>query len=638
MPEYTAVPRTRTFYNPNPDYTRPLFQIPPQMRERMMGRMSFLYGEKLARDYMPELERILQVHHAHKPEEMLQKEQHYNPAERFSEQDMVLITYGDIVESDGGTPLATLLKFIDACNQGAINTIHILPFFPYSSDRGFAIVDFRQVDPKLGTWNDIRSTKQRYDLMFDAVLNHVSARSELFREYLNGNTRFECFFIAFDSPDQLTADQRSKIFRPRTSDILTRFDTLRGSKYLWTTFSADQVDLNFRNPQVLLRVINGLLFYVRRGADVLRLDAVTYIWAEPGTECVHLPQTHAIVKLIRDVLDTVASGVALITETNVPHADNVAYFGDGSDEAQMVYNFALPPLVLHTFYTGDATVISNWADGLTTPADTTTFFNILDTHDGIGLQGAKGLLSRQELDSVLDTAKDHGAYVSFKMSEGGREEPYEINSTWWSAINGESTAEDLTLRVKRYVASRSIALAVRGVPGIYIHGALGTENDHELVAQTGVKRDVNRSHVHPKTVFASLVQRRSKLAMIRDFNSMAAVVRTRERAFHPNGAQRVLHLSPRVFAVLRSSPEGNRHVLTMTNVTGQPQQVSIPRRLLPVEESCWLDVLSGSHWQSSGDLLPGTLEPYAVVWLQPSSQSAAVKRGTPRVGAAPPQS
>nr|MCU0540340.1 alpha-amylase family glycosyl hydrolase [Desulfobacterales bacterium] len=376
--------RTRTFYTPDPDYSRPLFRLPGERRARMHARLVRLYGRPAAATWMPELERILQVHCAHKPAEMIAKEGRYNPSERFSEADLVLITYGDMVRGKGKSPLSALHAFVNTYNRGAVTTIHLLPFFPFSSDRGFAVVDFKRVDPTLGTWEDIREKKKHYDLMFDAVLNHCSARSEMFREYLNDNPRYRDFFIAYASPDELTADQRRKIFRPRTTDILTRFDTLRGPRHVWTTFSADQIDFNFRNPAVLLQIIDGLLFYVRQGADILRMDAVTYIWAEPGTECVHLPETHEVVKLIRDVMEAAASGVALLTETNVPHADNVSYFGDGTDEAHMVYNFALPPLVLHTFYRADATAFSRWAAGLRAPSPTTTFFNILDTHDGVG--------------------------------------------------------------------------------------------------------------------------------------------------------------------------------------------------------------------------------------------------------------
>ena len=477
---------SRIPYNRDPDFKKPLLEIPTDVRERMLSRLAFLYGEDKAHQWLPELERILKVHHAHKPQALIDLGNDYDPAERFTEKDMVFITYGDAIKGDHDSSLATLHRFIQTYNRGAANTIHILPFFPYSSDRGFAVVDFKAVDPKIGTWECIRNLGADYSLMFDGVVNHCSSRSEMFREFLKGNPLYKDFFIAYDSPDDLTADQRSKIFRPRTSDILTRFDTIDGTKYVWTTFSDDQIDLNFRNPQVLLEIIEGLLFYVRRGADIIRLDAVTYLWSEPGTECVHLPETHAVVKLLRDVMDVVAPGVALITETNVPHAQNVSYFGNGYDEAHMVYNFALPPLVLYTFYAQDASAISGWAEMLNIESNAATFFNILDTHDGVGLMGVKGVLTQDEIAFMIQRAKEHNAYISYKSTELG-EEPYEINTTWWSAINRGDCDEGLSLQVKRYLASRSFALVIKGVPGIYTHGALAVPNDHQLVKKTGVR-------------------------------------------------------------------------------------------------------------------------------------------------------
>ncbi len=609
--------RQRTFYHPDPDYTRPLFRLSGGQRARMRARLKRLYGAAPAEAWLPELERILQVHWAHKPPEMIAKEQRYEPAERFSEADLVLITYGDIVRGGGKSPLATLHEFVNTYHRGTVNTIHLLPFFPYSSDRGFAVVDFNRVDPSLGTWEDIREKKRRYDLMFDAVLNHCSARSEMFREYVNGNPHYRDFFIAYASPDELTADQRGKIFRPRTSDILTRFDTLNGPRYVWTTFSADQIDFNFRNPEVLLRIIDGLLFYVRHGADILRLDAVTYIWADPGTECVHLPETHEIVKLVRDVVESAASGVALVTETNVPHADNVAYFGDGTDEAHMVYNFALPALVLHAFYRADATAVSHWAAALRAPASTTTFFNILDTHDGIGLMGVKGILPAAEIAAVVRTAQAHGAAVSYKMTAGGRQEPYEINSTWWSAVNAPGTNEEIEFQVKRYVASRSLALAIPGVPGIYIHGALGSLNDRERAEQTGVRREVNRGIIDAADVAAEMKRPGSKLALLSRRLGPLLAARTRRRSFHPNGAHRVLMLSPRVFAVLRSSPENDAHLLALTNVADQLIRLRIPPADLPVKVPRWRDLITGRAIRTQKGALALSLQPYDVAWLVP---------------------
>jgi len=617
---YTEYPRKRTFYNPEPDYTRPLYEIPPEMRERMCNRLRFLYGKKRAEKYMPELERLLRVHHAHKPVEMIEKEKSYNPAERFSEKDLILITYGDTVKGPGLTPLATLHAFVNTYNRGAINTLHILPFFPYSSDRGFSVVDFKLVDPELGSWADIREKKRQYDLMFDAVLNHVSSRSEIFREFLGGNPRYLDFFIAYDSPDDLTVDQRRKIFRPRTSDILTRFDTIHGPKWVWTTFSEDQIDFNFRNPEVLLQVLNSLLFYIRNGADILRLDAVTYIWAEPGTESIHLPQTHGVVKLLRDVVDSVGSGVALLTETNVPHEKNISYFGNGSDEAHMVYNFALPALVLYTVYREDSRVISRWAESITPPSDMATFFNILDTHDGIGLMGAKEILSRQDMAFIINKANDRGAYISYKMAEDRTEEPYEINTTWWSAINGDDNREDIGRQVKRYVASRSIALVIQGVPGIYLHGFMGMANDHERVQETGVKRDVNRGFIISEEVERELADPNSKLSLIRLYSGRLFRARTRRRAFHPRGPQKILHLSPDVFAVIRHSPEGDKHILAITNVTGRKTRLEVPLSEVGVEERQWRDLLSDKPWEARGNTLKIALEPYGVMWLEPARE------------------
>jgi len=616
------VPRKRTFYDEYPDYTHPCLKISPELRGRIFGRLEFLYGKQMAETWMPEFERILKVHQAHKPAEVIEKEKDYDPCERFSEEHIILITYGDNVKGAGPTPLSSLNHFVNTYTGGMINTLHILPFFPYSSDRGFAVIDFRRVDAKLGSWDDIREKKRRYDLMFDAVMNHCSSHSEMFQGFLNGNPFYKDFFIAYDSPDELTEDQRRKIFRPRTSDILTRFETIHGPKFVWTTFSQDQIDLNFRNPAVLLQIIESILFYIRRGADILRLDAVTYLWDEPGTESIHLKQTHEIIKLLRDVVDIVASGVALLTETNVPHCDNVSYFGDGYDEAHMIYNFALPPLVLHAFYRENAETLSRWAQVMTTPTDQTVFLNLLDTHDGIGLMGVRGLLTEEDIQFIVETAVKRGALISYKMSPGRTEEPYEINSTWWSAINPESDEESLHLQVRRYRASRSIPLVLQGVPGIYIHGALGSTNDYRAFETSGIKRDVNRGVVDARDVEENLRDSSSKLSLL--FRSGIGQIRARlqERAFHPRGSQRILMLSPKVFAVFRVSPEGDQHILAVIGVSGQTVEIQISLKKLGVDQVQWKDLLSGWEWTAERDILCLTIEPYGVVWLKPSGTAS----------------
>jgi sucrose phosphorylase len=489
-------------YNQNPDYTKPLLEIPAEAREGMLSRLRFLYGEELAEAYMPELERIMKVHYAHKPQELIEQEKDFDPEERFTEKDLAMITYGDLLRGQKHSPLASLAYFLERPRlKDIINTIHILPFFPYSSDRGFSITDFKSVDPKLGNWRDISEIGEKYKLLFDGVLNHASAESEGFREFLNGHPHFQDIVISYPSPDALSPEHRVLIRRPRTSDILTKFYSINGPVYVWTTFSPDQIDLDFKSPRVLMFIISVLLLYVRNGADIIRLDAITYLWQELGTDCASLEQTHEIIKLFRDVLNVVAPHVALLTETNVPHEENVSYFGNGHDEAQMVYNFALPPLVLHTFYSEDATVLSQWAGSLKYPSKTTTFFNILDSHDGVGLQGVKNILSKEQIHEMIQKAtEEHKAFVSYKTGEDGKDEPYEINTTWFGALNREDAGETLDFQVRRFVASRSIALALRGVPGIYFHGMIGTGNDPEVARKTGHNRDINRTTIDERDI------------------------------------------------------------------------------------------------------------------------------------------
>lgn len=307
-------------YDPEPDFTREQLEVSKPDQERLLSRLEFLYGEDKAKQFMPELLRVLKVHHAHKNPDLLEHEKSWKPEDRFSEKDFILITYGDLVMADNHSPLAALEALLERPRVEQIfNTLHLLPFFPYSSDRGFSVIDFQTVDPNLGSWQDIERIGQRYRLLFDGVFNHISAQSKAFREFLSGDPAYADIVIAYESPDALTPEQRALIVRPRTSDLLSNYQSLNGPLWVWTTFSEDQVDLNFKNPLVLIYVVETLLHYVRRGADIVRLDAVTYLWAEPGTPSVHLKQTHEIIKLMRDVLDICAPYVTLLTETNVHH-------------------------------------------------------------------------------------------------------------------------------------------------------------------------------------------------------------------------------------------------------------------------------------------------------------------------------
>jgi len=608
----------RIDYNSVPDFTRPPATVPEGNQERMRARLALLYGEETAAKVLPELLRHIRIHLAHKPEALTQAEEHFDPAARFSEKDLMLITYGDMVTSRERTGLSALKEFLAIYRRGdpVFSILHVLPFFPYTSDRGFSVVDFKAVDPLLGTWEDIKGLGSTFRLMFDGVLNHASAQSVAFQEMLCGNPRYADFAVSFRSSDELTPEQRAALRRPRTSDVLTKYHAIDGPIWVWTTFSHDQIDLNYRNPNVLLSTIDTLLFYVRMGADFVRLDAVTYLWKELGTASASLEQTHAIVKLFRDVLDVASPQVTLITETNVPHAENISYFGDGHDEAQCVYNFALPPLVLHAFYRGDTTWLSKWAADLEYPSNEVTYLNMLDTHDGIGLSGVQDILPQGEVDFLVNHAREHGAFISHRSSAAG-DVPYEINTTWYSALNFANNGETRDTQVRRFAASRAIALALRGIPAIYLHSLAGSRSDVRLALETKVKRDVNRPALDYEHLVRSLAEPGSKVNLISERLRRLFRIRTLHAAFHPSGEQRVLSLSPALFSLLRTSPNGEHHVICIINVTNRSIEVALDTRELGLDCLSWFDLLGGRGWQISCGSLRLEVGAYEVLWLAP---------------------
>src|SRR5215213_3063097 len=453
----------------------------------------------------------------------------------LTEQDSILITYGDQLSSPGEKPLQTLRVFCRENLAGVIGGIHILPFYPWTSDDGFSVVDYRRVDPALGDWDDISAMQENFRLMFDGVINHISSQSKWFKAFLNDDSQYSDYFIVVkDSPDL------SKVVRPRALPLLTAFHTPSGEKRVWTTFSDDQIDLNYQNPQVLMEILDILLMYVAQGATFIRLDAIAYLWKEIGTTCIHLPQTHEVIRFLRAVLDDVAPQVQLITETNVPHAENVSYFGDGNNEAQLVYNFALPPLLLHTFRTGDAYVLSEWAKGLTLPSDRVTFFNFLASHDGIGLNPVRGILSAAEIDALVEQTLSHGGLVSYKHNTDGSQSPYEMNINYFDALSDPQGNESLDLQTDRFISAQAIMLAFLGVPGVYFHSLFGSRGWREGVDLSGRNRSINRQ----KFDFASFERELTDESSLRCqvFRRYAQLLRARSSsaAFHPHGTQEVL--------------------------------------------------------------------------------------------------
>ncbi len=511
------------------------------------------------------------------------------PHQRLTARDAVLITYGDQFRTADEPPLRTLHRFLRAHLGESISAVHILPFFPYSSDDGFSVIDYRRVNPALGTWEHIRALEADYRLMFDAVINHISRQSAWFQGFLRGEAPYTDYFIVVDSHTDL-----SQVVRPRPWPLLTRVETAQGTRYVWTTFSADQIDLNYANPAVLLEIADLLLFYVARGARIIRLDAIAYLWKEIGTPCIHLPQTHAVVKLFRAMLDEVAPGVLLITETNVPHAENIAYFGDGHDEAQLVYNFSLPPLTLHAFHTGSAERLTAWARTLRTPSEATTFFNFLASHDGIGVRPAEGWLTPAEIQALADQTLAHGGRVSTRTLPDGSQAPYELNITWYDALN--DPAHPSPHDIPRFLASQAIMLSLEGAPGIYVHSLFGSRNCQPCFEETGQPRSLNREKFDLAALETRLRAPGSREARILAAYRRMLEIRQQQAAFHPQTPQEVLDVHPGVFALRRG--EGESALLALISVRGEALSVHLAgaEGLPPLP---WRDLLSGETFPTA---------------------------------------
>jgi glycosidase len=523
----------------------------------------------------------------------------------WDQRDVVLITYGDQIRTEGAPPLRTMYDFLKGHDlDKLIDTVHILPFCPYSSDDGFSVIDYRAVDPALGDWNDVRRLGERFHLMFDLVLNHVSSRSRWFEEYLGGKEPYTGYFIEVDPTTDL-----SSVTRPRSLPLLTQVETNRGSRHVWTTFSEDQVDLNFANPDVLVEMIDIFLFYIQQGARIIRLDAIAYLWKQLGTNCIHLQQTHEVVKLMRDLITAVAPQVILLTETNVPHAENISYFGSG-DEAQMVYQFSLPPLLLDAFLSHDARPLVEWLSALQPAPVGTTFFNFTASHDGVGVRPLEGLISRERLSQLVDAIKARDGLISTRRQPDGTEAPYEMNVSYVSALGDPTDGPrlDFDLHARRFLTSQALMLSLRGIPAVYFHSLVGTTNDCEGVKLSGQPRRINRRKFRLDDLEQQLADVDSLQARIFDGYRRLLQVRIGQPAFHPDAEQDVWNCEePWLVALVRTSIDKTQRILVLANVCGEQQEVDL-KKYTPLSYS--RDLLTDR--EHHGVL---KLEPYELLWL-----------------------
>lgn len=516
----------------------------------------------------------------------------------WDEKDVVLITYADQFSAKGEKALPVFTRFYNEWLSRTFSHVHLLPFYPWSSDDGFSVIDYHEVAPETGTWRDVAELKQSASLMFDFVCNHMSAKSEWFANYLAQKPGYEDFFISVDPETDLSA-----VTRPRTLPLLTPFTLNDGSvRHLWTTFSDDQIDLNFASPQVLIAMVDVLLHYLMEGARYIRLDAVGFMWKIPGTTCIHLEQTHCLIQLFRTITDAVAPGTVIITETNVPHKDNISYFGDGENEAQMVYQFSLPPLVLHAVHRQDVKALCRWAGSLALPSTYTTWFNFLASHDGIGLNPLRGILPESEILSLVEKLQQEGALVNWKNNPDGTRSPYEINVTYLDALSLRDSSDDE--RIARFILAHAVLLSFPGVPAVYIQSILGSRNDYEGVERLGYNRAINRKKYTAGQVDRELNNNKSIRYQIYSRLSELIAIRRGERAFHPDSQAIFDAIGEHILKIVRVAENGER-MTALFNFSNKMQtvygQTLFGRELLSGQD------ISGTEL---------TLNPWQVMWIK----------------------
>lgn len=523
----------------------------------------------------------------------------------WSEKDAVLITYGDSIIENDSVPLQSLYRFLDERIGSSINSVHILPFFPYSSDDGFSVIDYSSVNESLGDWQDVKVIAEQWHLMSDLVINHCSSRSAWFDNFIKGEGQGSDYFYT-----ALPEDDLSAVVRPRTSPLLREVETGKGTQFVWCTFSEDQVDFDFQNPEVLKSFVSIIRQYLDAGVKIFRFDAIAFLWKTVGTSCINLPQTHEVVRLFRTLIEHARNDAIIITETNIPNPQNLTYFGN-ANEAHAIYNFSLPPLLLNTLITGNCLYLKRWLMSMPPAQDGTTYFNFIASHDGIGLRPAEGLLSENEIQLLITTVQNFGGKISWRTSDSGQQQPYEMNISLYDALQGTTAGAD-QWNFERFICAHTIMFALEGIPGIYIHSMLGTQNDYQKLEHTHHNRSINRHRWQADLLNEALADENKHHSRVLASMRTLLNVRINQSAFHPNATQFTLHLGLKLFGFWRQSLDRKQRIFCVSNITDQPQLLPLSELNLIITEN-WFELITDTAITELTQELQ--LLPYQSVWL-----------------------
>ena len=525
---------------------------------------------------------------------------------KWDESFAVLITYADGVYKKGETTLVTLRELLSKYFGSLSKVVHILPFLKSTSDGGFAVSSHKSLEEKFGSWEDLKSISNKHYLMADLVLNHVSSSHPWVQQFIKCQ---EPGLSNVFSPSQ-DLDWKN-VIRPRSSSLFSQINTEDGQKQVWTTFGPDQIDLNWLNPKMTIEFLNLIITYLSNGIKWLRLDAVGFIWKEPGTTCLHLPKAHSIVKILRILLNDLLKDGVLITETNVPQKENLSYLLP-EDEADMAYNFPLPPLLLEAIISSRADILNSWICDWPELPKTTTLFNFTASHDGVGLRALEGLMNEQRIKDLLINCEKRGGLVSHRRLSNGEDKPYELNISWWSAME-DPGRDSNRFQYERFLLTQLLVMSLKGVPAFYLPALLASENDIKSFSMTGQRRDLNREKFKSEKLAAVFNNPESNANKNLKYLRNAMDVRSNLPQFHPQSKMECLSKSRADIVVIKRGI-GSNAVFTIHNMT----ENKINYRFIDYEftklfnnDLKMQDYLTSNKYNSNNI----ELDPFQVIWL-----------------------
>ena len=526
-----------------------------------------------------------------------------NPKKKknISEKTTLIICYGDSVYSEKKKSIKVLQSFFQKKLKDYFNTIHFLPFYPSSSDSGFAVKDHYKVENKLGNWSDIKNFSKSSDVMADMVINHSSARGLWFKNFLKKKEPGKDYFLTIDSKFNI-----SRVVRPRDHKLLKKINIFKKNDYLWRTFSPDQIDLNFRNPSVLIEFIKIMIHLINNGVTIFRLDAIAYLWKENRTKCINLKQTHEIIKLLRNIIELLNIQTTIITETNLPEKENLSYFGK-NDEANWIYNFSLPPLLIHAFLFENSSFLNKWSKNLPNTKNENCYLNFIASHDGIGIRPTEGLLNEKTLNNFLKRLKKNGSKFSYRKIQNKVKKVYEANITVFDALKKSDYDPKGEFCLERYVSAHAIMISFEGIPALYFNSIFGTANDEAKFIITGNNRDVNRYKWNLKNITNKLKNNKTKQNIFYKNITYLLNIRRKQKAFHPNASRLNLNFGTKIYGFKRISIDKKQTILCITNLSSKIQRVQLNKAY-----HSWNNLI-GSKIEIKNKLL--ILKPFETIWL-----------------------